>query len=69
MATHSPWACPPDKTRKSMAFYYYTTERDDEFADAPLHRTTYVGLPDAEPNERLDHLRDARNKNVLPRFR
>ena len=36
-----PVDCPAPMTRKSMALYFYTEERDDEFADAPEHNTIY----------------------------
>lgn len=36
-----PVACPPGMTRKSIALYYYTEERDDAYADAPEHNTIY----------------------------
>lgn len=57
-----PLTCPPGQTRKSLALYYYTVDRNDDCAGTPLHRTTYVSLPGAAPDPGLDKLRHARNK-------
>lgn len=43
-----PVQCPHPKTRKSMALYYYTEERDDQWADAPEHNTIYRQTTGAE---------------------
>lgn len=41
-----PVSCPPDRTRKSIALYYYTNGRLDGVE--PTHRTDFRGLPDVE---------------------
>jgi len=39
-----PLACPPDRTRKSLAFYYYSNGRPEE-ERAAEHNTRFVGRP------------------------
>jgi hypothetical protein len=36
-----PLKCPPPMTRKSLALYYYTKEREDEFRSVKEHNTIY----------------------------
>ena len=56
-----PVSCPTDRTRKSIALYYYTKDRpENELVDP--HSTTFIKRPqDPEDNE-LDELRDKRNE-------
>lgn len=42
-----PLDCPQDRTRKSIALYYYTVEREDK-AVAPTQKTDWQVLPDVE---------------------
>ena len=58
-----PLACPADRTRKSIALYYYTATREDENVDA--HSTTFVATPDEANNKELEALREQRNKGRL----
>lgn len=41
-----PLTCPPDRSRKSLALYYYTSDRDDESKAAPTHSTVFVDIPE-----------------------
>ena len=55
--------CPEGTNRKSLAWYYYTSERDDGFESEDAHSTTFIKRPH-EDNE-LDELRSKRNKGRL----
>jgi len=45
----TPNACPPGQYRKVLNLYYYTSQREDEFADATPHFTVYkTGTTPAE---------------------
>ena len=41
-----PLTCPPDRTRKSLALYYYTNGRDDTSKNASDHSTVFIDLPE-----------------------
>lgn len=58
-----PLSCPADRTRKSIALYYYTNGRDDEHIAAP-HSTKFLG-GDAEYQESWPK---ALVRNILPPF-
>ena len=56
-----PVTCPPDRTRKSIALYYYTKDRPvNETVDA--HSTTFIKRPEDPDNKDLDEMREARNQ-------
>ena len=56
-----PVTCPPDRTRKSIALYYYTKDRPaNEAVDA--HSTTFIKRPEDPDNKDLDEMREARNQ-------
>lgn len=59
-----PLTCPEDRTRKSIALYYYTNGRpDEEKADA--HSTTFIARPDDPNTPELNTLREKRNQGRL----
>ena len=58
-----PITCPPDRTRKSIALYYYSNGRDD--VDAAAHSTTFIARPEEENNTELEALREKRNQGRL----
>lgn len=59
-----PLSCPEDRSRKSIAVYYYTNGRpEEEKADA--HSTTFIRRPDDPDDDALNTLRDQRNKGRL----
>ncbi|MGA0242282.1 MAG: 2OG-Fe(II) oxygenase [Candidatus Marinamargulisbacteria bacterium] len=59
-----PVTCPVDRTRKSIALYYYTNGRPkDEMTDP--HSTTFIKRPTDADSPELDDMRDARNKGRL----
>jgi Rps23 Pro-64 3,4-dihydroxylase Tpa1-like proline 4-hydroxylase len=41
-----PLTCPADRTRKSLALYYYTNGRDDDAKGAAPHTSVFVDLPE-----------------------
>ena len=56
-----PVTCPDDRTRKSIALYYYTKDRpQDELVDP--HSTTFIKRPHDPEDTDLDELRDKRNE-------
>ncbi len=55
--------CPEGQVRKSLAWYYYTSERDDGFETEEAHSTTFIKRP--EEDDSLDELREKRNKGRL----
>ena len=55
-----PLLCPSDRTRKSIALYYYTTDRPIEQKVSP-HSTTFVKRPIDPNSKELDQLREKRN--------
>ena len=56
-----PVTCPEDRTRKSIALYYYTKDRpEDEMVDA--HSTTFIKRPTDPDNDDLDEMREQRNQ-------
>lgn len=59
----TPLQCPSDRSRKSLALYYYTNGRDDVQADA--HSTTFIARPEDCDNAELDALREKRNQGRL----
>ena len=60
----TPLTCPIDRTRKSIAIYYYTNGRPaDEVA--PAHSTTFIKRPEDPDTEALNTLRESRNKGRL----
>jgi len=59
-----PMRCPDDRTRRSMAVYYYTNGRPEgEKVDA--HSTTFIARPEEADDEELNALREKRNKGRL----
>lgn len=54
-----PLTCPPDRTRKSLALYYYTSERPEEELTGP-HSTLYQKLPGAETTVEIEENRARR---------
>ena len=57
-------ACPEDRTRKSIALYYYTVDRpDDEKADA--HSTTFIKRPEDADDAEIEKMREVRNQGRL----
>ncbi len=56
-----PVSCPSDRTRKSIALYYYTKDRPvDEQVDP--HSTTFIKRPQDPENQGLDEMREQRNQ-------
>ncbi|MEK9727966.1 MAG: 2OG-Fe(II) oxygenase [Candidatus Margulisiibacteriota bacterium] len=56
-----PVTCPEDRTRKSIALYYYTKDRPaDETVDS--HSTTFIKRPSDPDNPDLDDMREKRNQ-------
>ena len=56
-----PVSCPTDRTRKSIALYYYTKDRpQDESVDQ--HSTTFIKRPTDVDNKELDEMREKRNR-------
>ncbi len=56
-----PLNCPENRTRKSIATYYYTVDRpEDEVADP--HSTTFIKRPTDKEDEELEQLRAKRNQ-------
>ena len=56
-----PVNCPVDRTRKSIALYYYTKDRpQDEAVDQ--HSTTFIKRPTDIDNKELDEMREKRNQ-------
>ena len=56
-----PVSCPADRTRKSIALYYYTKDRpQDEVVDQ--HSTTFIKRPTDVDNKELDEMREKRNQ-------
>lgn len=60
-----PLTCPPDRTRKSIALYYYTSQCNSPSEQQKAHSTTFVKRPDDPPSVTLDQLRAKRNKQRL----
>jgi hypothetical protein len=53
-----PLACPPDRSRRSLALYYYSNGRPEERgAGAPTHNTVW-GEPGVDPVSRRQRLRE-----------
>jgi hypothetical protein len=56
-----PVTCPEDRTRKSIALYYYTKDRpEDEAVDQ--HSTTFIKRPTDVDDKALDEMREKRNQ-------
>lgn len=68
-----PLRCPPDRTRKSIALYYYTSERPAEERSAP-HTTVFVDRPEgagggaADPGQVAAAIRRERLRVQTRRF-
>ncbi len=65
-----PLRCPSDRTRKSLALYYYTTERPTEEQSAP-HTTLFVERPggaDRADSDVQRAIRRERRQQQLRRF-
>ena len=60
-----PLTCPEGRSRKSIALYYYTNGREDEFNETPAHSTTFIKRPEDPDNKELDELRQKRNQGRL----
>jgi len=59
-----PLNCPDDRTRRSIATYYYTsTPATNETEDA--HSTTFIKRPQDPTNPELEALRDKRSKGRI----
>ena len=59
-----PVTCPSDRTRKSIALYYYTKDRPiDELVNP--HSTTFIKRPQDADDVALDEMRDKRNQGRL----
>jgi len=57
--------CPDGRSRKSLATYYYTAEREDEFADTPAHSTKFIKRPEDPEDAEIEALRHKRNQGRL----
>jgi len=55
--------CPEDMTRKSIAMYYYTVSREDEYKSTNIHSTTFIKLP--HEDDSLEEMREQRNRGRL----
>ena len=55
-------ACPQDRTRKSIATYFYTNGRPEE-EKTSMHSTTFIARPGDD--DKLNDLREKRNKGRL----
>ena len=60
-----PLQCPDGWTRKSIALYFYTNGRNDEFKDTPAHSTTFIKRPQDPDSNDLNKLREQRNRGRL----
>lgn len=60
-----PLTCPDGWSRKSLATYYYTNGRDDEFNGTDAHSTTFIKRPSDPDDADLNKLREDRNKGRL----
>jgi Rps23 Pro-64 3,4-dihydroxylase Tpa1-like proline 4-hydroxylase len=60
-----PLNCPEGRSRKSLALYFYTNGREDEFKNTPAHSTTFIKRPEDPDNDDLNELRETRNKGRL----
>ena len=58
-----PIQCPEDRTRKSIAVYYYTAAESTGSLNA--HSTTFIGRPDDPKDTELEALREKRNRGRL----
>ena len=59
-----PVTCPEDRSRKSIALYYYTNGRPED-EDVVAHSTTFIARPHEEGDDTLNALREQRNKGRL----
>lgn len=60
-----PLTCPQGWSRKSLATYYYTNGRDDEFSNTDAHSTTFIKRPEDPDTAELNELREKRNQGRL----
>jgi hypothetical protein len=61
-----PLACPPDRTRRSLALYYYSNGRPEEGGvAAPTHNTVW-GEPGVNPVTSRDRLREIARRVTPP---
>jgi len=59
-----PLKCPPEITRKSMAWYYYTNGRP-EHEKSESHSTLFKKRPQDQTNEEIEALREKRNREMV----
>ena len=68
----TPLSCPPDRSRRSIALYYYTVGRDDGYGHVKDHTTIFRERPgeslfdDVAPVPLAENLKEAAKK-VIPR--
>ncbi len=58
----NPLDCPPGVTRKSMAWYYYTSPQESERVS---HSTLFKKRPEDETTEEIEKLREERGKGRI----
>jgi len=56
-----PLTCPPDRNRRSLALYYYTSHRPEEELTGP-HSTLYQKLPNEETTAEIEEMRAKRGR-------
>jgi Rps23 Pro-64 3,4-dihydroxylase Tpa1-like proline 4-hydroxylase len=59
-----PLTCPIDMTRKSLAWYYYTTENGEKISDE-AHSTLFKARPDKDKNYKVIKIKDF-IKSLIP---